>query len=277
MDPFETADFFRRKIPLDEMLPLPARVRAEHVSGRSTDAYIDIENFRLISKGDFGFIYEVKARTVGAVPIPGGTLPFDSRRKSNDFNAVIKIFVDPQDAQHAISLYDICTDAGLRTTPTYRIDARQGVAIMTQLNRKGAVAISGNNWSIAGDELLKNKITRIDNWSDILLRLFSMNDSQVNLATNHLIELQEDLYFFIVPLKTDLPVLDFVACDFDAVKHPSEKDSRILLQNNVIYIRTTCERFVLKYVRPDRRQMHLRMLDEACAPFLPDHARRVAD
>lgn len=262
-------------IKLDQVPVPPTHIQAQHVSGRIADVFVD--NPVCISKGHFGYIYEVTTRTVGSVPAPGNPPPFDSRRRAHMRPAVIKLFLSPGDAERAHSLYDVCHDAGLRTPPTYRIDARQRVAIITELNTKGAVAISGNNWSIGADALQKNKIYRINNWSDVLERLFNEEKSEVRLATDYEIELQEDVYFFLVPLTTDTPLIDFVACDFDAVRHPSKRDSTMLFQSNVLYLRTTCELFVRKYVQPQMREEHLRALDAVCAPLLPSHARRVSE
>lgn len=249
-------------------LPAPGRLRAMSRAGHVTE--VDILSPRFISEGNFGVVYETTARTVGVAPVPGAEPPFDTRRRAHEFPAIVKVFKDPDDAARAHLFYDICTDAGLRTMPTYRVDTKQGVAIMTELNRDDKIALSGNNWNLRAGDI---HIRRIQNWDEVLQRFFD----EASKAADHEIELQEDVYFFTIPTDTDTPVLDFYAGDFDAIRHPVSADGGGLLRRNVLYLRTTAEKFVNKYVPPEARHEHLLAIDTVCAPLLPPHARRLSD
>lgn len=272
-----------RKRPSGEIPPCPEKVLAEHVAGgRQHEVFL--ENPHIIGRGHFAVVFAVLARVVGIVPRPHdpstssdeeSVRPFADRRRGYEFPAVIKKFYNGRNALTAFSLYDVCKDAGLRVPTTYRIDQREGVVLMTDLGGDDAYAISGNNWSIGVDALIKNNLHGIANWDDVLMRLFTaplthdsnghvVAGSEVSRATACNIELQPDVYFFKLPKHTDTPALEPIAADFDIVQHPSKRQGHNLLKYNVVALGTTCKLFIETYVQPEAQQVYLDALYVTC-------------
>lgn len=208
-----------------DVLPPPHEIMAEHASGRIAQVFLDSP--RMIGQGHFGVIYAVTARTVGMRPNPEGEEPFGDIRRAHESAAVVKIFYEEKQARSAFSLYDVCKDAGLHVATTYRIDPQKKTIIMTEFGGSNRYAVSANNWSVGADVLEKNKLQRIENWDAILQQLFTapasfdmgrniVAGSDVARAVAHGIELQPDVYFFIIPVEAQ-PTIEVVAGDFDLI------------------------------------------------------------
>ncbi|MFZ2555758.1 MAG: hypothetical protein WAZ27_02795 [Minisyncoccia bacterium] len=257
----------------------PDKLVAEHANGRKHEVLLDAASAQIIGRGHFGVIYSVTAKVFEVFPKPGGEAPFNEKRRAKEFPAVVKMFYGPKNAQAALSLYDVCKDAGLRVATTYRADLEKGGVIMTDFGIDDTYAISGNNWSLGAQALEKHPIERIGNWESVLARLFSeplergaqgdtAKGSEVHRATAYAIELQPDVYFFKVPKEVDVPDIEPVAGDFDIVRHPSDKDADTLLRYNVNALGAMCKLFIERFIREERQQEHLDALYRVCKSVL---------
>lgn len=229
------------------------KFNATNSEGRTANVLITQKRF--ISEGRFGVVYEVMARTVGSIPLPGGQRPFDTKRRAHESSAIIKVFKNPADAEHALMMHRLCSDAGLRTLPTYRVDTERAVAIMTELNSEKHVALSCNNWNLRSDEI---KMQEISNWEEMLQRYF---DEAIK-ATAHNIVLKTDVYFFRIPTDTLSPQLDFFAADYDTVEQSNSIESDKLLRINIMRLYDTAAIFLQKYIAPKQWQKHSKILKD---------------
>lgn len=256
--------------------PCPDRLLAEHAHGRKHEVLLDAASAQIIGRGRFGVVYSVKVRAFEVFPKPTGEPPFNERRRSKEFPAVVKVFYAPRNAQAALSLYDVCKDAGLHVATTYRADTKKGAVIMTDFGVDDTYAISGNNWSLGAQALEHNPIERINNWESVLMRIFSeplrrdergavIKGSEVRRATVSAIELQPDVYFFKVPKGVDAPDIEPVAGDFDIIRHPcTDRTPQQLLKYNVNALGIMCKLFIEQFIREERQKEHIDTLVRVC-------------
>ena len=237
---------------------------AHNSEGRENRVLITSERF--ISEGHFGVIYEVMARTIGAIPIPGNQPPFDTKRRAHEFPAIIKVFKNPADAERALLIHEASKKAGLRVLPTYRIDTGHGVAIMTELNSENKVTLSSNNWNLRSGEV---RIHAIENWAEMLTAYFE----EAEKAAEQGIELKNDVYFFQVPTDTQTPTLDFFAADYDTIEFPSTLSPEALRISNTQRLYDSAAIFLHKYVEPKQWAKHNDILKKMVKKLLPPKSK----
>lgn len=173
---------------------------------------------------------------------------------------VTKKLMSVGEAQKVRDIYKICKDAGLKVIPTYRVDVDKRIALMTDLNRNGRLALSANNLSAEGPNP-REFISSISNIESFLDSLFAHASSA---GRTHL-ALPRDAYFFLVDKGSSRQEnLDFLIGDFDdvTVRQPVDRGSEEVTLENIDSANRALDGFLQRYViAGPTRYSYLELLD----------------
>src|SRR3989344_7253834 len=150
------------------------------------------------------------------------------------------------EAQKVRDIYKVCKDAGLKVIPTYRVDVDKRIALMTDLNTNGRLALSANNVSAEGPNPCEF-ISSINNVESFLDKMF---DHSSNAGRSH-IALPRDAYFFLVDKDNPRQEnLDFLIGDFDDVteRQPIDRGCEDVIRENIVSANSALDGFLQRYV-----------------------------
>lgn len=159
---------------------------------------------------------------------------------------VTKKLMSIGEAQKVRDIYKICKDAGLKVIPTYRVDVDKRIALMTDLNTNGRLALSANNLT-AEVPNPREFISSISNIESFLDRLFV----HASFAGRTHIAIPRDAYFFLVDKDSSRQEnLDFLMGDFDdvTVRQPVDRGGEEGALENIDSANRALDGFLQRYV-----------------------------